>query len=846
MAGVAPPLTLDVPEGGEGMATIECAGTVGDRVTLQVTVSRDWIDLMIGTTVGGSEITQAEFNVIARRLSPGVHFLTFDVLAAAFFITGRRDARGLTAITDMQFVGVVDDLVIPTPYQEDDLRSLRFAQSRDFRWIWFISQMPRVLIRYANDSWGLAVYRSDDGPFVNASDGTVTLEPSARSGADEQLIASRDVFKSGHVGALFQASHIGQLVEREISGEDLWSDPIRVTGSGKTSGGESSGFGSLPGFGGALTGLFGSGASYRRFQIRISGTFVGTVTLQRSIGTDYNWEFVDSWTGPHVGPFDDELDNAVIYYRIGIDAGDYSSGTAEVQLIHASGATSGVARVIEVVDAKTARVDIVRPFAKTLPTRVWQEGAWSGERGWPAAGDLFDGRLWLGSILGIFASRPDNFAAMSVGDGLDGDAISRQIAVGDASPVRWLKGAFRLQVGVDAGAANIDAVRVGEAASMQIRSSALDEPLTPTNMAIRELSAKICFVDASECRILRLTFDLDTNTFRPDDLNRLHATIGFDGRGFVDLTFQARPQPRLFAPRADGQLAVLTLAEAEEVVGWSRLVYGAGLAAQTVIDELEDPDEDEFVSIVESVSATPGVDGTTDSDQDFVHMIVHRQVAGRRVRWHERVARERWRDAAEACFLEAATWFEGEPSRYLYGLDRFFGEQVMVWGDGAQLGPFDVVALEELDDSFVDGEIGIDLGAGNEVERAWIGLPMRTRYMSGKLPYGAQAGTAVGEPKKIDHITLLFKDTALGGVRLGIVDARDPDPFAEANLMKIPDVAEGFVTDDAVDLFSGEIVISNALHSFSYTDPRVVIQIDGCGPAALLGYVVNMTTQETG
>jgi hypothetical protein len=64
------------------------------------------------------------------------------------------------------------------------------------------------------------------------------------------------------------------------------------------------------------------------FNISISGTFVATVTVQRSYD-GITWHDVDSWTAPseEVG-FDPEFRQ----YRIGVKTGGYTSGTVNVRI----------------------------------------------------------------------------------------------------------------------------------------------------------------------------------------------------------------------------------------------------------------------------------------------------------------------------------------------------------------------------------------------------------------------------------------------------------------------------------------------------------------------------------
>ena len=62
--------------------------------------------------------------------------------------------------------------------------------------------------------------------------------------------------------------------------------------------------------------------------LSISGTFVGTVTVQRS-QDDATWFDVEAFTAAT-----EKVGNEAVlyYYRVGIKAGEYTSGTATVSL----------------------------------------------------------------------------------------------------------------------------------------------------------------------------------------------------------------------------------------------------------------------------------------------------------------------------------------------------------------------------------------------------------------------------------------------------------------------------------------------------------------------------------
>ena len=69
------------------------------------------------------------------------------------------------------------------------------------------------------------------------------------------------------------------------------------------------------------------------FDLSISGTFVGTVTVQRSYDNS-SWKDVDTFTSPTE---DYGFQPEIAWYRAGIKTGAYTSGTAIVSLAGNSG-----------------------------------------------------------------------------------------------------------------------------------------------------------------------------------------------------------------------------------------------------------------------------------------------------------------------------------------------------------------------------------------------------------------------------------------------------------------------------------------------------------------------------
>lgn len=749
--------------------------------SVAIVVQRNWVDLRLGTSVGGAQISIASLGPDVTRLEPGYHIISFTPGVSPFYLDVEASSEGKRGLKSVDFLGV-GDLTLPTPYTQNDLRSIRSDQAGDERWVWLTNQAQRMIERRTNQSWSMRAFRSDDGPFRAANLTTISITPSAIRG-EVTLTATDDVFKVTHKGALWQFTEGGQQASAALTAADTYASEIKVQGVGAA----------------------------RLFTLAIAGTWVGTIELQRSIGNDVAFAKVQDWTANDSGPYNDGLDNQTIYYRLGFPPASYTSGTANVALTYTGGASTAVVRIIDYTDTKHVTADVISPFPSTTAVTNWAEGDWSDYRGWPQCGALFDGRLFLARAISLWASTPDGFTSFEVGPN-DNDGINRQIATGDVSPAQWLKAAARLLVGT-------------EAAEPQIRSTTFEEPITPLNMTIRQgstrgsanidairLDTSILFINRTGQRLFRLVYDLNDNAYHPQNLTRLNEEIAGD-TGFVDMCFQQEPEPRLWCVRADGQLAVVTFSDDEQVVGWGRI------CSQPSRADADFPNKVTSVGgVYESCAAIPG------TPEDYVYASCQRRINGQIVRHIERFERERWTARADAWRVHDGLQYTGAPATTFAGFMHLIGQTVRVWGDGAELGEFVVSNT---------GTVG---PVGYPVSNAIIGLGYDSRFMGGKLPFGAQAGTAVGQIKSLDHVTLLVHRTPPGAIKVG-------PSFAAADLVNFDDLGDGFTMDEPPPLFTGEATV--AVDCAKKGDPRICWEVKGAGPAQVLGYVVNELTNES-
>lgn len=93
---------------------------------------------------------------------------------------------------------------IATPYTEDQLADLRWAQSADVLYIVHPSFNVRKLTRTSHTAWTLSEVVFVDGPYLEPNTNTsLTITPSGTTGTIT-LTASSALFEAGHVGSLWR------------------------------------------------------------------------------------------------------------------------------------------------------------------------------------------------------------------------------------------------------------------------------------------------------------------------------------------------------------------------------------------------------------------------------------------------------------------------------------------------------------------------------------------------------------------------------------------------------------------------------------------------------------------
>lgn len=741
---------------------------------LRIVIERGPVVFRCGSTDGGDEY------IPETTLGTGEHSLAFTPTGANFYIRF-SSTRQYMAIIDSVTVESAGVMEIATPWLEADLPLIRWQQSEDVVYLACAGYQQRKIERRNNtNSWSVVLYQPEDGPFRVVNTGVTRLTPSAING-DITLTASRSLFRSTHVGALFQMTSVGQLVEADASGEDQWSDPIRVIGTGAA----------------------------RNFSYAIAGTWSGTVKIQRSVDAPGAWVDVAglSFAGNTSSSYTDGLANQIIYYRIGIKTGGYVSGTAEVSLEYASGGITGVVRITGYSSETSATAVVLKTLGGTGSTASWREGEWSPRRGWPDSVVLDGGRLTFGGRGKTILSVSDAYESFDPDFEGDAGPINRSIPASNSETVNWMLSLERLCLGTAGG-------------EFVIRSSTLDEPLTPSlfnpkspsdrgSKAIPavKIGTSGLFVGKSGSKLLLLKFGAEGSAdYSTADGDLLQICPEFGAAGFVRLEIQQNPDVRIHAIRADGTVGIIVLEESEDV--------------KCLIDIETD-------GFVEDVLILPG------DVEDKVYYWVRRVIGGVDKRYMERWAMES--ECQGGTLNKQAHSFityTGAATTTITDLGHLEGEEVIVWADGKDCSPLDAARAPRTY-TVTAGAITL----AEAVENAVVGLFYRGRFKSTKLAYAGQLGTALVQRKRVHSVGLLLSEAHHKGLYYG------PD-FETMDCLPQMTAEYGEAEDD--EIYPDVEIDMTEFPGDWKTDSRICLEMSAPRPCTVVGMVFGMETHDKG
>lgn len=808
---------------------------------LRIVITRGPVTFMVGSTSGGAEY-------IARStLDAGTHSLTFTPTGGTFYIKFESRTRR-DVMVDSIAVEAAGSLDLPAPWVAADLPKLRWDQSGDIVFVACEGYQQYKIERRSATGWGVVLYRSDDGPFSFIDTGEITLTPSVYEG-NGTLTASAPMFLASDVGKMFRIFSSGQTKQAILGAQGALSESLRVTGVD---------------------------GDDRTFNWVVAGTWVGTISLERSIeGPDVGFKEVETTTANATTSKDDHVDfaNVIAWYRMVFKT--YTSGSAAVSFTGVTGfdgggiivqgpsTTSGdigICRITSYSSATVANIEVLRPFAALDATSNWQPGDWSSDYGWPTTVRFFEGRLWWFRGNRRWGSVSDDFYSYDLDVEGDSAPINRSFGSGPVDKINWALDLARLVIGRER---SIDPVR----------STSFDEPLTATNNTTKSCSTdgaaavqalKVgnqgIYVENSGRRVYDLRYASDRGDYASRDLTLLNDQIGIPG--FVSLAVQQQPDPQLHFVRTDGQDAVLLYEPDQDIACWWRI---------------------QTLGVIENVVTLPG------SLEDAVYFIVKRTINSSTKRFLERVAlRSECVGGSLNKLADCHVVVSQASSAAIAGLGHLEGETVVVWANGKDLGTYAVSAgaitaseavasaivglggaTYSYDSAAASGSLtgiptkyngypaevyangpnggrltyrgaipvaagSITLPKGRTAKKIIAYLGYYAPFRSAKLAYGAQMGTALAQSKKVEKIGVILQDTHYQGLQYGSdIDNLQPLPLVVGG----QDVAADTVFEEHEEPMIG-------LSGSWSTDSRLHLLAQAPRPCTIAGVVIAVNTSE--
>ena len=608
---------------------------------------------------------------------------------------------------------------LSTPYLEDELPALSFAQSADVLFIVHPNHPPMELARYSDTDWTLEKFAFKGGPYrtMNSTDTTVAL--SSVSG-NVTLAASAALFNAGHAGALFSVFHHVDEVTAKTTGKSGWG--VEVT-------------------------------AYEGWHVLSSGFWGGTVRLQRYDGDEARWTDVytfssgdtktscknynESGTVEEPTKFrlyaesfatflpDGNTDSDRGYFELTAEAADYECSI----------------RINSVDSSTVAQGTFEKEAASTRATRNWSEGAWSDFRGWPCAVGFIQDRLCFGGN----ASEPQNVWMSVTGDYYnferhlvlqDDDAVTASLVSRKVSPVRAfvpLSSFVVLTAGaewtISAGGTKSAITPSSLEANVQgYRGASMVSPVVIGNMVL--------FVQKQGKIIRDLGYVFESDSYSGNDLTVL-ATHLFKDRTVAAMDYQQDPDSIVWVALDDGSLLALTYLREHDVVAWSRM----------------ETDGD-----VESVCCL------SSAERDEVWLAVRRKSGDGYKRFIEQMAARRADSPEECFFVDCGVTKRFEtPQSEVTGLSHLEGRSVAVLADGNVIKGLTVE----------NGKITLK----HPASVVHAGLPYGAELETLDLTLPRQDGTQQGRSARLISVSVRVEKSR--GMKIGAAEG-DPVPFEAA------------------------------------------------------------------
>ncbi len=675
--------------------------------------------IYMGPTADSTKKTllkEFEFSVTSTLI------LEFSETTLRFWTTGASAAQ----IEDPGSPG--NPYEVTTPWQEEDLYALQFAQQNDVVIITHPDYTPYILSRLANDDWTLEALEAEWPATLDLNITTTTLSLSNTAvGTGRTLTASAALFSSGHVGSKWVIRHRRTSVSVKLA-----LNAIAGTNS---------------------TALFVLGEWSCNTATNTGGTWEANAIVQRSYDGS-TWETIRSisTSGISSGTIaGTEIDPC--YLRIQMESiassppanGSFTLEAADPDhygLVTVTGYTSSTVVTVTVDFAAHA----------TSATTRWEEGAWSAVRGYPRAVTFHESRLWFAGTDNrpqtIWGSIIDDYYNFRIGTDAD-YALSLTLAADNANGILWLVSQESLVIGTTGSEWVLGARGSDQALTPSTATAKRNTNYGSAAIQARAVHDSTLFIQRTGRKVREFSYSFEKDGFSAQDLTLLaeHITAGT----ILQISVQNNPETVLYCVTGEGDLIGLTYERGQNVSGWFRYNTSGDIESVAIVTG-EGEDDEVWVSVKRTI------DGVTE--RYIERFQTGHAAALKDLNYHE------------LAFSDCAIIQTFSPAEtVITGLDHLEGVEVTILADGSPVANQTVTA----------GEITLTEAA----EIVVVGIPYTSTLEPTWLETNDPASMTKAMKKRVTRATVeLYRTLGLeisgdDGTTWSQVEFRAPDDYMD-------------------------------------------------------------------
>lgn len=375
--------------------------------------------------------------------------------------------------------------------------------------------------------------------------GNNELKPSATSGNDVIITATKDTFTPGmvnsHIKLTQQAENQSERIEIQASSITEETKSIRV---GKA------------------------------WKITTHGTWKGKVTVYHS-DDNKTWQEYRSYKSNNDQNFTESgtVTTPTWMKAVAVTDADNGSGKLTVDFSRNPCSNDGTAKITEVVSPTEVKTSVITDFANTDKTQVYALSSWNDDNGYPKMACFFQDRLVLAATkkepYSIWMSRTGdypNFGIEKVDGGVtDDSAIKADLITRNGFEILHLVPAKDLVILTTGNEWIIEGSSVITPAKINPRPQTMRGSNT---CPPQHIGNRIVHVQRSGKTVRDLGYQYDADNYNGDDLTLL-ATHLTEGHKLVSSAYIQEPNSTLYYVRDDGVLLSLAFIKEQNVFAWS-------------------------------------------------------------------------------------------------------------------------------------------------------------------------------------------------------------------------------------------------------------------------------------